>query len=427
LNNEGTPGYDVGKSEQYYDQYSSEYVIQFYNTGPATGMNWQAFWLAPTPQIFPLPFATLDAVGTHWYGWFWYGPFPLPAAEGGLVLDPTTALPWFTLGLNAYLTLESLRNIINQADLITLKAFLKANGKDLNKYLSFLYQQYSIAVIGHDPYNAPSKSLGGIIKTATPSWDDLSACYDDNSYVDGIAGPGDPWNGVYGALATYPSYAAHAQWYSFPWWPGYPWDMAWWPADQKPFTPPAPKEVSSPSYFISLLDDSVLNANSPRSLSFGDHDWDFPWRQNKVILGSMARWKAIYLISGYDRVWQLIRSLQDLVKPYVLSQDLTQVPPILYLDDGTRADGNWSARELCNVLQLPRGVYTLYGGLTVDYYDENGSFLFEAYSVSKLLNFLYDISGLPIQDTPQGRPLSFRALLAGCDDESYGLPLTAGG
>lgn len=54
-----------------------------------------------------------------------------------------------------------------------------------------------------------------------------------------------------------------------------------------------------------------------------------------------------------------------------------------------------------------------------------------AYSGSKLLHFLDATSGLPLPgDVPYydfnaGRPLSFRALLAACDDESYGLPLTA--
>jgi|SRR5215471_2466779 len=108
----------------------------------------------------------------------------------------STALPWFTLGLNAYLTLEALRNVINPNDPITLQQFLEYKGNDLNKHLSFLYQQYSIAVVGHDPYNDPSKSLGGILKTATPSWDDLSATFHDQRQVDGIPGPGDPWNGV---------------------------------------------------------------------------------------------------------------------------------------------------------------------------------------------------------------------------------------
>ena len=147
----------------------------------------------------------------------------------------------------------------------------------------------------------------------------------------------------------------------------------------------------------------------------------------------MARWKALYLINGYDSVWQLIRRLQDLVKPYVPSQELTQVPPVLYLDDGTIADGNWSARELCSVLQMPTGVY---GGFSLNvfyYWGQVGGPGFAAYSVNRLLHFLDAISGLPLQgssewlDLNAGRPLSFRALLAACDDESYSLPLTAGG
>ena len=152
-------------------------------------------------------------------------------------------------------------------------------------------------------------------------------------------------------------------------------------------------------------------------MGWGDPDWDIPWVQNKVTLGTMARWKALYLISGYDRVWQTMRSMQDLVKP---SQEI--VPPVMHLDDGTRADGNWSAREICNVLQMPTGVYE--DSITVSY-GQLGVWWVTAYSMYRLLVFLQRTSGL-LGNSPD-RPLSFRALLAACDDESYGLPLTPGG
>ena len=60
----------------------------------------------------------------------------------------------------------------------------------------------------------------------------------------------------------------------------------------------------------------------------------------------MARWKAIYLVKGCDQVWSALQRLQFLAKP-----SAPIVPSVLRLDqDGTIADGNWSARELLSLL-----------------------------------------------------------------------------
>jgi hypothetical protein len=53
----------------------------------------------------------------------------------------------------------------------------------------------------------------------------------------------------------------------------------------------------------------------------------------------MARWKALYLFNGYDKVWSTIQNLR------VLSEQSLLPTPTL-AQDGTQANGNWSAREL---------------------------------------------------------------------------------
>jgi hypothetical protein len=400
LNGEGITGTDVKSDAPHYHDAAQKYVNAFYS-----GEGWEGYWQSP-PPVGPSP-------EIYWYG----GPVAPASPPGSAnIYDPTSALPFFILGLNAYLTLESMRNIINPADPTTLLSFAEDFHGDLIGYLKLLYQQYSIAVTGHDPNN-PSASLGGIAKSAPPPVANISGFISDPQHNEGgVLNPGDPdqaqypWNGCYGAILTYPSYGVYPQSQLYSSGPP-PW--------------PDPLEIYSPSYFINRL-----NTNVPPSRVAGlrgDDDWNIPWIQNKVTLGTMARWKALYLINGYDSVWQLMHSLQDLVNEalqHLMQPSQEIAPSVMYLDDGTIADGNWSARELCNVLRLPGGIYSGEYTFTVYFGQEGTPDFGGGYSVNKLLNFLIAISGL---HTTADRPLSFRALLAACDDESYSLPLTPSG
>jgi hypothetical protein len=68
-------------------------------------------------------------------------------------------------------------------------------------------------------------------------------------------------------------------------------------------------------------------------------DWVLPWLQNNVLLGRMGRWKAIYLLNGYDQVWSMIQMLRFLTNP-----DPRVLLATMPLDqDHTIANGNWSA------------------------------------------------------------------------------------
>jgi hypothetical protein len=88
-------------------------------------------------------------------------------------------------------------------------------------------------------------------------------------------------------------------------------------------------------------------------------NWIIPWVYNKLILGLMARWKAIYLINGYDQIWSTLQNLCTLAKQPLSPLKIT-IPssPIYGTNPGKpniiplsiAATGNWSARELINVL-----------------------------------------------------------------------------
>src|SRR5260370_5949085 len=71
--------------------------------------------------------------------------------------------------------------------------------------------------------------------------------------------------------------------------------------------------------------------------------WVVQWVASKVILGTMARWKAIYLMNGYDKVWSVIQNLRFLT-------NRSPLPTETLHQDGTLVSENWSARELYAVL-----------------------------------------------------------------------------
>lgn len=65
----------------------------------------------------------------------------------------------------------------------------------------------------------------------------------------------------------------------------------------------------------------------------------------------MARWRAIYLFNGYDKVWSFLQNLRTIITSVPEGANAPSYPNVS-LQDGTMATGNWSARELCSVLDL---------------------------------------------------------------------------
>jgi hypothetical protein len=122
----------------------------------------------------------------------------------------------------------------------------------------------------------------------------------------------------------------------------------------------------------------------------------------------MARWIALYLLTGYDKVWSALQNLSVLTK---------QPFPLVVLDqDGTIASGDWYARELCSALDT---------GTYINVFCDGGSIKIsgDGYSLFALIQTLNTIAegdwigvdGNPLSPPFHGdvtRPVSFRERLA---------------
>lgn len=293
-----------------------------------------------------------------WYGQWPQGQPPFPPGSRftnpplSPTADPRSMLPFLLLGIKSYLTIQGLIHYIDKSQL-TFSAFLKDFQSDLETYASFLLSQYTLAVTGTV---TEGLQQGGIVKSDIPgpgdimpflcmiavskyngSWPDIGSWLGpDTDWV--IPWPpmaNVPWNGVYGAVDADPNYGVH--------------DPA----------PPVAVPSASASYIVDLINYDNLGAQLNQVYQ-GDVNappgpvtaptpvqlfvnwlnwWTIPWVTMRVIVGTMARWKALYLFNGYDKVWSAIQSLRVLA-----GQPLLSTPKLA--KDGTLADGNWSAREL---------------------------------------------------------------------------------
>lgn len=278
-------------------------------------------------------------------GWSmgWYGAQPIPQTSStqgvGQVPDPSTMLPYFLLAINSLLTFTMLLNQIDPSQ-PTYGQYLEEYNSDITNYADWLYTQYQTAVLG-------------LVKSDIPTVEDVMgflAGYDGGSLWSTLQGKlgGSPlgatsplgsvptagytWNGVYGVADQYGYYPQiHS---------GAPGggDTVYWSVNVP---------SSSPSCIIEYIDMAATDAAALIDVP-GDllpataANLTYPWLADKLLLGLMARWKALYLISGYDEVWAVLQKLGTLpgLTPY----------PMLSLPDGTVADAHWSVRELIDVL-----------------------------------------------------------------------------
>ncbi|MGO9155438.1 hypothetical protein [Mycobacterium sp.] len=392
------------------------------------------FWLRPVlPQVFfaqmvPYPAPGLNPGGIeNWSTMGWYGnlpqPQPAPATATANVCDPKTMLPYLLLGIQSYLSLQMLAPLISPSQL-TFDLFLQQYGPtDLKDYAEFLNVEYLLGVNGILKSDAPGiADLIGFVNFmlsfvmfpmfsgSQPSPAELPTA-DLNLLPPNVettaATAGYCWNGVYGAIDTYPQYGF------------YP-------------SLPVPVPGALPSSVIDIIDaeaagkslfDEWRQANIwPAQLQGGPNymmqatleDWVLPWLQNKLTLARMARWKAIYLLNGYDQVWATIQRLRYLSNP---SQPSNQSQPTL--SDGTIATGDWSARELFTIMNIGG---TIMNGIQTSNLESDSlitiwsqSPLMTGYSVSALVQVLDNIADGNWAGPPTGAriaELSFRGRLA---------------
>jgi hypothetical protein len=248
-----------------------------------------------------------------------------------MVLDPRSMLAYFLLGIKSYLSLAALANLIDPRQPI-FNLFIEGEPQAL---FTFLLSQYELIVNGLVKSDMPSNAdLTAFLGATSGLSADLALEFHPSQQAAGapLIPPyaGFAWNGVYGVVDQYPKYGAYL-----------------------PSTPVA-IPASSPSCLIDLINTNNLlgelipGAATPGYLGQATLvDWIFPWAEDKLILGRMARWKAIYLINGYDKVWSILQNLYTLANP-----NQPALPALTLSQDGTIANGNWSARELCTTLNL---------------------------------------------------------------------------
>jgi len=368
----------------------------------------------------------------------WYGKLPRAqsvASPTGVptVADPRTFRPYLTLGIQSYLTLQSVVNFIDPKQ-PTFSTFLSQYNKDFVGYANFLYSLYAQGVHGIVKSDLPSAAdalgyltfyifqrglnagkLGAASDAVQPIINDpqigpASMPQFARVSTDGPCLPtaGTQWNGVYGVVDEYPPYGAYQP----------------QPSDS---TDLSTSWMAAPSYMIDMIDtegiDLVLTSDPYpylREFTFGY--WVNPWLRAKLTLGRMARWKAIYIFNGYDKAWSSLQSLRKIITSVPEGAKAPSYQQ-LRLGDGTMATGNWSARELCRVLsQIGGGIL----GPTADFTDPTGkglSLFLLVQSVNNIAKGTWAGQAYATADRPRdesgrtlpaglSRPANFRALLA---------------
>jgi hypothetical protein len=359
------------------------------------------YWQVPAQPAGDVPQSPDPKPGWGFYwSWqyiSWYGKFPARIAiansPSGNVLDPRTMLPVLTLGLQSYITLQAMANLIDPTQ-PTLAQFLRQYWPDFGdpnsptSYINFLYLMYQSAVNGIVKTDVPSeqeilgslwwigqKQAGTIASGGNPnyahpstnpsqdttySWGAPWPTAPDQGYPQGqtldpgaaFSGNGYAWNAIYGASETYPQYGFYGNYHG---------NQIQKTTDETSIL--SWRDIFTQAYIVSQIDSSnavlqwhqsniLYNDGSDWYVSIdGFKNWTIPWLKARIILGSMARWKAIYLLNGFDRVWSILQALQRMAPP----STTPIVPQMMRLkQDNTIADGNWSARELINLPNVNR-------------------------------------------------------------------------
>jgi hypothetical protein len=347
LANENLGGFYVKQDAPKYHDHALTFVNVFLPPSPGAETYWERPVLAN--EGFDVQPAKYWPPGNPMRGWYGTLPQPKSASQLGgppaqMAIDPRTMMPFLLLGLESYLALQMLVHSIDPTQ-PTFDEFVKEfRTKDLPAYAEFLTSQYELAVNGIVKSDLPGpQDLIGFVNDILNGGVDFGFTYPTSSFhadfADVTPTAGQIWNGVYGAVDTYPLYGFYQP------------------------EPPVPVPIAGPAFVIEFLDTATVNLYDEWSyagVDWGDpgaaesilETWILPWLEDKLILARMARWKAIYLLNAYERVWETIQLLR-LLAGAPLSAPKKLDP------DHTRADGNWSLRELVSILNFDGDI--LYG------------------------------------------------------------------
>jgi hypothetical protein len=370
---EGTGGTDVKNGQNSYVNFH-DHGMKFVNlliSDPASPLYWQVppQYAGDVPQSASSPSPDWGRIGWEYYSW--YGQFPTrPTVEdspGGNVSDPRTMLPMLVLGLRSYLTLESMLNFIDSTQPTLLEFLNQYRGDPAN----WLNQPFSLSYYTNFLFTKYSEAVNGIVKTDLPTQEEILGALwwvaqIGNVFAHPSTNPGQPTSQSWGAPWRFPN-GGPVQSYSGN---GWAWNLRLGASETYPQygsygnyqIDASQQNVFTQAYIVSHVDTTgavsdwqhaniLFNSGGETYVSIDSlQNWAIPWLQNRLILGRMARWKAIYLINGFDRAWNVLQAMQRLVAP-----NGPIVPSTMKLtQDNTIATGNWSVRELCEVL-LPMG------------------------------------------------------------------------
>ena len=138
----------------------------------------------------------------------------------------------------------------------------------------------------------------------------------------------------------------------------------------------------------------------------------YRWFHIRVVIGALARYKALYIAKGYDRVWSLVQKLRFLGsgKPGTIEYNFPAAPP----PAATDRKAHWCLSEFDRIISQDDG--TLQGNPFTYEFSHAGNPITAQDIISKLhavvetsKTWTYE-PNMPVQ-TPQ-RPLSLRAAIA---------------
>ena len=196
-----------------------------------------------------------------------------------VVFDPQYALPAYLKAVQSLLTIHVLLDEEPHQFLAKWQA-------DFIKWADALEFRYNIGV-------------GGLVKTDIPTENDVLSALSDPRF-----------SLYYGVVDIYGVY-------------------------KDPIIPPS----KAASHIIESFPVGIIKLFPDDSDRQRFENFVYTWFKDRVTLGLMARWKAIYLMRGYDKAWSALQNLRILAK---------QQSGLL--NDSNK---NWSARELFRVLSNP--------------------------------------------------------------------------
>jgi hypothetical protein len=273
------------------------------------------------PLVLARAFTSANMNG--WIGYAWYGPFTSPdppfrllppqdtaRIEGfSSVFDPQLALPAFVSAIKSFLCIAYSLDPAGFPKLLDPSA--PGNYNDKLRQIADELQSF----LNGRPNSRSDTLIGGLVSTEIPTpkavRDWLTVVVSEGSV---LGKPGFEWNGLFGVMDLYGVYPAPVK----------------APENEGSHRIDIYPTGASPQEFGAVLDGIPLDDQHFQ-------DFIYPWIQDRLTVGLLARKKALYIGRGYDKAWSVLQHLR------VLCGDQTTEKP--------DQDRDWSLRNL--FAQLP--------------------------------------------------------------------------